>query len=362
MPVGFGTYREGIERLTGLADVDEVLKSLCRLLRKTVKGHWAVVYLFDRERNDFTPARSCGLPTRYRPLFREMPLPPDKIPLLKAILRKEKHLLLPDAGKSKLLTPKLRTLLQGTSLLAVPMVIRNQVMGAVLVARTNVHLPFSADEIAITRMLVSHAALVASHIRLFDESLEMAVDMARRIDVIFTLDDINKAISSSLSHEKIMETAMEHIERMIQCKFVGVLVEEKGKLMVRAARADGITIPSALSPGTEVKGSSLAGIAFAKGETRYIPSLGSKKPAGPVGPGSPASRTGVTPRHPPFRQGGDSGGIAASEKPGRLNSERKMPLPSRRSPPRWRWPSKTPGCTRGCGTFSSTPLQVSPMR
>ena len=47
--------------------------------------------------------------------------------------------------------------------------------------------------------MVSHAALVVSHIRLIDESLDMAVEMAKRIDIILTLDEINKAISSSLS-------------------------------------------------------------------------------------------------------------------------------------------------------------------
>ncbi len=280
MPKGFGTYREGIERLTGLADVDEVLKGLSRLLKRTVKSLWAVVYLLDRERHDFAPARSCGLPARYLPLFREMPLPPDKIPLLKTILRKKQHLLIPNAGASKLLTPKLRAVLQDLTLLAVPMIVRNQVTGVVFVARAGDYPPFSDDEIAVIRLMVSHAALVASHISLFDDSLEMAVDMARRIDVIFTLDEINKAISSSLSHTKIIETALEHIERIIQCEFVGVLVEEKGELVNRAARARGVTVPEAFRPGTLLSGQSLAGSVFAKGESRYIPALSRLKRLG----------------------------------------------------------------------------------
>lgn len=273
MPRGFGTYREGIERLTGLADVDEVLKGLSRLLKKTVQSLWAVVYLLDRERHDFAPARSCGLPARYLPLFREMPLPADKIPLLKAILRKKQHLLIPDAGASALLTPKLRAVLRDLTLLAVPMIVRNQVTGVVFVARASDHPPFTPEEIEFIMLMVSHAALVASHISLFDESLEMAVEMARRIDVIFTLDEINKAISSSLSHEKIIETAMEHIERIVQCEFVGVLVEEKGELIARAARASGVTVPAAFRPGARLTGRNLAGAVFAKGESRYIPSL-----------------------------------------------------------------------------------------
>lgn len=280
MTPAFGTYREGIERLTGLADVDEVLKGLTRLLEKTEHCLWSVVYLYDREQREFTPARSCGLPTRYLSLFREMPFSPDNTPHLKTILSRKQHLLIADAGVSALLPAQLRAILRGLTLLVVPMVVRNQIVGAVIVARTNVAPSFSPEQIAVIKMLVSHAALVVSHIRLFDESLEVAVEMARRIDVIFTLDEINKAISSSLSHAKIIETVMEHIERIIQCDLVGVLVEEKGKLVVRAVRANGITLPAALRPGACLARQSLAGAAFAKGESRYTPYLRDAKRLG----------------------------------------------------------------------------------
>src|SRR5512144_2697824 len=159
-------YREGVDRLTGLTDVDEVMKGLSRLLRKTVQSLWTVVYLLDREQRDFAPARSCGLPARYLPLFREMPLVPAKLPLLKTIIRRKQHLLIPDAGGSEMLTPKLRSILCGLSLLAVPMVVRNHVMGVVFVVRSGDYPPFSPEEIAVIKDMVSHAALVASHIRL----------------------------------------------------------------------------------------------------------------------------------------------------------------------------------------------------
>jgi hypothetical protein len=91
-----------------LTDVDEVLKGLSRLLKKMVKCRWAVVYLLDRTQHDFAPARSCGLPSRYLSLFREMPLVPDKLPLLKNMLHKKQHLLIPDAGESELLPLRFR--------------------------------------------------------------------------------------------------------------------------------------------------------------------------------------------------------------------------------------------------------------
>jgi HD-GYP domain-containing protein (c-di-GMP phosphodiesterase class II) len=273
MPELFEKYREGIDRLTGLADVEEVLKGLSRLIKKTVASSWTVVYLLDREQRNFAPGRSIDLPSRYIPLFRQPPVAPDKLPLLKAILRKKKPLFVTDADRWELMLPTLRPILQGVNLLWVPMVVRNHVMGVVLVAGGKSNPLLSSREIAFIKGIVSHAVLVISHIRLFDDSLEMALDMARRLDVIFTLDEINKAISSSLSPALIIETAMEQIERIVQCDFAGILVEEKGELLVKTVHAEGIAVPPSFTSGATLVGSCLACVAFAKGKSRYVPQL-----------------------------------------------------------------------------------------
>jgi HD-GYP domain-containing protein (c-di-GMP phosphodiesterase class II) len=264
-------------RLAEMTDVDEVLKDLARLLKKLLKSSWSAVYLLDREQRDFAPARSCGLPSRYLNLFREMPLVTVKLPLLKNMMHKKQHLQIPDAGESELLTPRFRKLLRHLTLLALPMVVRNQVLGAVFIARSRDYPPFTDEEIEIIRGMVSQAALVVSHIRLIDESLDMAVEMAKRIDIILTLDEINKAISSSLSHKKIIETAIQSIKRIIHCEMVTVLGEEKGKLVVTAAHFTDIPAPEMLRSGAELTGNSLSSIAFKKGESRYLPSLSKTK-------------------------------------------------------------------------------------
>ena len=274
---GFARYREGIERLTGLADVDEVLQGLGRLLKKMFNSRWTVVYLLDREQRTFTPGRSSGLPSSYLPLFREIPLAPGKRPQLMKVLRKRQPFHIPDAGQWELLAPQIRTVLRGFNLLCIPMVVRSHVIGAAFTARKSGQPPFSPEETRVIRDMVSHAALVSSHIRLFDDSLEMAVEMARRIDVIITLDEINKAISSSLSPARIIETAMEQIERIIQCEFSAILVEERGLLVVNALHVNGITVAPALAPGTAATGNCLAFSAFRKGESRYVPRLGKFK-------------------------------------------------------------------------------------
>jgi len=280
---GFGKVIEDTKLLSSLRDVDEVLRGLSRLLKKTVGSGWAVVYLLDRERRDFAPARSCGMPARYLPLFRNLPLEADKVPLLRSILQKKQHVQIGTPESSRLIGPPFRRLLRSLVLLAVPMVVHNQVLGAVFVARRrSIAQHFTPDEITVIKDIVSHAALVVSHIELFDQSLEMALDMAKRIDVILTLDEINKAISSSLSQDRIIDTAMQQIERIMQCELVSVLEDDGGQLAVMASRsALAVDLP-ALGRGEVVGKGSLAGQAFARGESRYIPQLGAQKRLHPL--------------------------------------------------------------------------------
>ena len=269
----FTSIIEGSERLSNLDDINEVVKNLSQLLRKMVKSRWIAAYFFDRDRRNFTPVHSAGLPRRYQPAFRTMPLASATIPLIKGLLQKKKHLLITDTGSSELLNPRFRRILRNVNLLAVPMIVRSQVLGAVFVSRDRKLPPFSADEIAIIRDMVSHAALVVSHMRLFDETLDMAMELAGRIDVIMTLDEINKAISSSLSREKIMETAMQQIERITRCELVAVLQVEGEELEITAIHGNDILVPPSMMPGSRIAGRSTAGEAFSRHASQRIGDL-----------------------------------------------------------------------------------------
>jgi HD-GYP domain-containing protein (c-di-GMP phosphodiesterase class II) len=271
------TRLQSTAQLATLDDVDEVLANLARMLKRAVKSRWAVVYLMDREEQNFAPARCCGLPPEWEPLFRTIPLEPAKQPLLRRMLAQRRHLIIADPAHSDLLSPFFRRILRSLTLLAVPMQVRQQVLGVVFIARSARLSPFSRAEVATVREIVAQAALVASHIRLFDESLDMAVEMAKRIDIILMLDDINKAISSSLSRDQIVATAIGRIGGVVQCDLLAVLTEQQGELVVLASQSETIPLPSEMANGEQAKGKGLSRMAFSSGESRYLPRLSEVK-------------------------------------------------------------------------------------
>ncbi len=275
MQEAFGKMLKRVARLGSLSDMDDVLKTSSILLKNTANIRWALVYFFDRERHNFAPARGYGLPQRYIRLFENTPLHPDKLPILKTILLRKQHLLITDAATSDMVHPAYRKFLGDLTLLAVPMIVKNHVLGTVFVARHHSLPPFTEKGISLIKDMVSNAAVSVSHMRLYDEALETAINLAKRVDTILTLDEINKAISSSLSCEKIFETAIQGIERIIPCTMVAIIQEDKGEFFITASLWKDEGMPSIIQPGARLHLSrSVAGHAFSKEKTCSIEALG----------------------------------------------------------------------------------------
>ncbi len=274
MKEAYGKMLKKVARLGNLSDMDDVIKTSSILLKKIADIRWALVYFFDRELQDFTPARGYGLPQRYIRLFEKTPLHPDKLPLFKSILLKKQYLLITDPDTSDMVKPSYRKLLGDLTLLAVPMIVRNQVLGTIFVARPNTLPPFTEKGINLIKNMASSAALSVSHMRLYDETLDTAINLANRVDTILTLDEINKAISSSLSREKICETAIQGIERIIPCAMVVIIQEEKGEFVITAShwKEEG-AVPGMWTGARLSLYQSAAGNALNKGITVSIESL-----------------------------------------------------------------------------------------
>jgi HD-GYP domain-containing protein (c-di-GMP phosphodiesterase class II) len=263
-----------VAKLARFGEVDEVLGNLARIVKRSVKSSWVVVYLLDRETGRFSPACSYSLPAEWQKRFGTIPLLLDNQPLLLRMFARRRQLLIAEPSSSNLFAPFFQALLRPFTLLVVPMLIRQQVTGAVFVARSRSHDPFKPAETAVIRELVAQAALVASHISLLDESLEMALEVAKRVDIILMLDDINKAISSSLSRERIVATAIDRIEGVVQCDLQALFEMKNGALVVLAGRSDSTALSVLFAAGTVLKAGGILRRAVRSGKSQYLHDLG----------------------------------------------------------------------------------------
>jgi putative nucleotidyltransferase with HDIG domain len=204
-------------------------------------------------------------------VLQEMPLLPGRTAQLRKLLSRRQQLLLAEPAAAEMLAPSLRRLLAPLSLLAVPMAVRRQLHGVVLIARPRRMQAFTAAELATVRELVSQASLVASQIRLSDEALDMSIDMAKRIDTILTLDEINKAISSSLSHDRIIATAAGRIEGLVQCDLQAIVIKRLDSLEVVSVRGSDTVIPDSLAAGRKLENQGIVNRALTSAEVQHLP-------------------------------------------------------------------------------------------
>lgn len=261
-------------QLAGIADVDDVFSSMARMLKRSIKSSWCAVYLIDRDSHGFAPPRTFALPEKLTAELQVMPLLRGREAQLRRLLAYRRHILLPDPASAASLAPSLRKLLAPFSLLAVPMRVQQQLQGVVLVARPRRLGIISTAELETVRELVSQTSLVASNLRLSEEALDMSIDMAKRIDTILTLDEINKAISSSLSHEQIIATAADRIEGLVQCDLQIIAVKRLDSLQVMSIRGGGELISESLTPGRVLENEGIILHARTTAEIQHIADLG----------------------------------------------------------------------------------------
>lgn len=229
-------FASDARHLADSAEVNEVFSSMARMLKRSVRSSWCAVYLIDQDGHGFAPPRTYTLPEKLTTALQLMPILPSKAAQLRSMLARRRQILMYDPLSAAMLAPELRKLLASFSLLAVPMHVRQQLQGVVLLARSRRLGLITPTELKTVRELVSQVSLVAGNLRLSEELLDMSIEMAKRIDTIMTLDDINKAISSSLSHEQIFATAADRIEGLIQCDLQIIAVKQLDSLKVISVR------------------------------------------------------------------------------------------------------------------------------
>jgi putative nucleotidyltransferase with HDIG domain len=242
------SFASNAQQLANIADIDDVFSSMARMLKRSIKSSWCTVYLIDRDGHGFAPPRTYALPEKLIKSLQLMPILPENAAQLRRMLARRKQIIVSDPMSAAMLAPDLRKLLTPFSLLAVPMHVRQQLQGVVLLGRPRRLGLITPAELNTVRELVSQVSLVASNLRLSEELLDMSIEMAKRIDTIMTLDEINKAISSSLSHEQIFATAADRIDGLVQCDLQIIAVKSLEFLKIMSVRGGDHLMAESFSP------------------------------------------------------------------------------------------------------------------
>jgi len=91
------------------------------------------------------------------------------------------------------------------TLLAVPMLKANELVGVITIYRLEVK-PFTDKQIALVTIFADQAVIAIENVRLFEELRERSAELARSVEELTTLREVGEAVSSTLDLTKVLET------------------------------------------------------------------------------------------------------------------------------------------------------------
>jgi sigma-B regulation protein RsbU (phosphoserine phosphatase) len=188
------------QAVVSLSDLDEILTTIVRIMPILVGVHRAVLYLYDAGHDRFTPAQAYGFDEADEPLF-QRDLAPGEFLLLDAACESNRLLVrtldmdaapatwfhLPPHADDELVA------VYGSNsplLMAVPLSIKNDLYGVLVVDEASGGLRFRSRRIEIISGIAQQAALAIQNDRLqkemvVRERLETEVQLARQIQKTF---------------------------------------------------------------------------------------------------------------------------------------------------------------------------------
>ncbi len=198
-------------------DMDRLLSRVAECSSNIMASDYSLIYLWDTERQAYTPAQAYGLPARHQPLFRS------------TVLTGDDHML--DGLSSEAVIrhgegvfnefPEIKTFA------IIPLVSMDKRLGINVIGFLKER-SFKPREILLMDGMASQISVALSEARLYRESLGNSMELSRRIETIQVLYEIDRAILSSLDINDILETASRMAVRLVpsDCVVVGLSGKE----------------------------------------------------------------------------------------------------------------------------------------
>jgi len=152
-------------------------------------------------------------------------------PILEQILKGE-SILIENTSDSPLIGKEIASAFGDVSLAIAPLTAGEGVIGAIIASRGK---RFSDSEMWILRGIASSTAISLENAHLYKESVDMAADLARKIETIKTTYEIDKAMLSVLDKDEIIEVASKYSQRVVPAdKVITVVKDEKGGYLYKS--------------------------------------------------------------------------------------------------------------------------------
>lgn len=184
------------QAVAGFQDLDDTLNAIVRTIPILVGVDRCIIFLWDHERAVFQPVQMYGVPRRSEATLLGRHYTPADFPLLSAIRDQDNLMLLETPEQWRELVPSdFQTDFQVDSLLAVPLSLQGDVLGAMLIEEASAARRFREKRLEIITGIAQQAALAVQNHRFQQEmarqeGLDRELQLAREIQQTLMPDEL----------------------------------------------------------------------------------------------------------------------------------------------------------------------------
>lgn len=194
-------------------DQDEVLREAVAMLGR-VTGGMCLGLLLDAKLGEFVPACQVGLSPAALDAFTKTRLTEGAFPFIDQLLESKRPQVIQAGVDGGSFPVWFNDIMRIKQLLAVPVQRRGVVGGIFLVSRGG-GACYSRQEIDFVEGVANLVAVSLDNIGLYEDSMGQSIDLAKKMETITVMHEIDRHILSTLSRDEILDAVTANVQRVI---------------------------------------------------------------------------------------------------------------------------------------------------
>ncbi len=225
------------EAIFSISDINELMRSVVNITREIINVDVVMSYLWDSDRKAFRPSAVAGLNGPMKTLFKSKPLSPGN-ELVREVMDTSR--VMASAGKcghgaSAFYNKGICDWFDGAGSIALlPLVGKREYRGIMICIcqrepRCRDYC-FSVKKKELMQTVANQVSVALEDALHHKESINRAMELARKVETIETISNISKAILSTLDVGSIMELTARMVSRLVPCDWLRIIeVDNVGK-------------------------------------------------------------------------------------------------------------------------------------
>jgi putative nucleotidyltransferase with HDIG domain/PAS domain S-box-containing protein len=212
-----------------ITDMDRLVEEIVHCIRKIMKCDICLLYHWDSEMRVFKPGSACGLTHEMIPLFRIETLD-DKVEFVRKALEEKKPLMADAHYYAPLPWCK-----GYATVMVIPIIGRKGILG-LIVEFYKSSTGLTEKDNMIMEGIANQVSTAVEETRLYKESVNKAMELSRKIEMLQIMHEIDISILSTLDIHDMLETIVLMVSRVIPSDRVTVALvdEERGGFVYKA--------------------------------------------------------------------------------------------------------------------------------